>query len=272
MTWQLPPEVSEAFIAQAGFDPAGRILHACYVGSTSHNTYVPNTDPDSIDDIDIMAIVVPPIEKVAGLHPWKETEQIQIGPWDVNVHSVAKYTRLLLNGNPNMLCTLWVRPEDRLVVGQSFMDLFLPNRRIFSTKRAYQAFYGYANEQLRKMTSANPYQGYMGAKRKKLVERFGYDTKNAAHMLRLLTMSAEFSATGEMKVFRDEDGQTFRDVKSGLWSLDRVQGRAAELYEAIKLADAASTLPMEADAAKAEELLLRVYARFWGSSLPNEGV
>jgi len=266
MTWQLPPEVSEAFIAQAGFDPAGRIIHACYVGSTSHNTYVPSTDPDSIDDIDIMAIVVPPIEKVAGLRPWKETEQIQIGPWDVNVHSVAKYTRLLLNGNPNMLCTLWVRPEDRLLVDENFASLYLENRRIFSTKKVYRAFYGYANEQLRKMTSANPYQGYMGAKRKKLVERFGFDTKNAAHLLRLLTMSKEFSATGVMKVFRDEDGQTFRDVKSGLWTRDEVQYEAAQLYSEIKIADAASTLPMDADAAKAEELLLRVYARYWGLS------
>jgi len=29
------------------------------MGSVSHGTYVPKEDPDSIDDVDIMAILVP---------------------------------------------------------------------------------------------------------------------------------------------------------------------------------------------------------------------
>lgn len=32
-----------------------------YRGSVAHNMYVPSTDPDSIDDKDLMSICVPPL-------------------------------------------------------------------------------------------------------------------------------------------------------------------------------------------------------------------
>jgi len=260
----LPQEVHDAFEKQAGFSLHQRVLYACYVGSTSHNTYVPSTDPNSIDDIDIMVIVLPPLEKVAGLYPWKETEQLQIGIWDVNVHSVAKYMRLLLKGNPNMLCTLWVRPEDRLACDPLFSSLLLDHRTAFSTKEVFHSFAGYAAEQLRKMSShENAYQGYMGEKRKRLVDRFGYDTKNAAHLIRLLTMCIEFLKTGELTIFREKDGQVYRDIKSGLWPLVQVKERAQQLAREAVEAYEASTLPTEPNARLAEEALVRLYKARW---------
>lgn len=38
------------------------------MGSISHGTYVPKEDPDSIDDVDIMPIVVPSPKWLLGLN------------------------------------------------------------------------------------------------------------------------------------------------------------------------------------------------------------
>ena len=54
-----------------GFDLATHTIGAATMGSHSHNTYVPKEDPDSIDDVDIMAIVVPPPRQTIGLREWE---------------------------------------------------------------------------------------------------------------------------------------------------------------------------------------------------------
>ena len=56
--------------------------------------------------------------------------------------------------------------------------------------------------------------GYLGDKRKQLVLEHGYDSKNAAHLIRLLRMCKEFLATGEMIVFRP-DAAELLDIKKG---------------------------------------------------------
>ena len=84
---------------------------------------------------------------------------------------------------------------------------------------------------------------YMGEKRKKLVEKFGFDPKNASHMLRLLTMCVELLDTGEINVYRVHDAQTFIDVKKGKWTLDEVSQRAEELFAEIRDKYDSSPLP-----------------------------
>ena len=71
----------------------------------------------------------------------------------------------------------------------------------------------------------------MGEKRKKLVEKFGYDCKNAAHLIRLLVMITEFLDTGEMQVFREHDAERFLEIKKGEWKLSRVKKVADCLFK-----------------------------------------
>jgi predicted nucleotidyltransferase len=91
------------------------------------------------------------------------------------------------------------------------------------------------------------YQGYMGEKRRKLVDKFGYDCKNASHLLRLLTMCVELLDTGEINVYRVHDAQTFIDVKKGKWTLDEVSQRAEELFAEIREKYDSSPLPDHPD-------------------------
>ena len=102
---------------------------------------------------------------------------------------------------------------------------------------------------------------YMGDKRKRLVVEQGYDSKNAAHCIRLLRMGSELLATGEMQVYRTSDGDELLEIKRGKWPLDRVKKHAQELLSKIQVARDQSTLPAQPDRDRAEELPIALLRR-----------
>lgn len=257
------PEVFRRFYDSAGFALQAHAAFACYVGSKAHNTHVPKEDPTSIDDVDVTVIVVPPPERVYGLNRWSKSLQIQHEEWDVTVHSLDRFVELALKGNPNILCTLWGRPDNRLHVAPWFQPV-LDRRSVFSSRSVVSSFRGYAHDQLHKMDRSQAYQGYMGEKRKALVDRFGYDVKNAAHLVRLLRMCLEFVTTAEMHVWRDADADEIRAVKTGRWTLARVNDEAARLFAAIDAALPTSPLPKEPERGFANVMLLTALHAAWG--------
>jgi predicted nucleotidyltransferase len=237
----------------------GLILGSGYFGSKSHNTYVPPTDPESIDDLDIFGVVLPPPRLVIGLNGW-EHAQIQRDELDVVMYSFQKFVRLLLKANPNVLGWLWLRDEDYLT-RTPVWDRLVAERDIFTSQRAGATFAGYANSQLQKMTSGK-HLGYMGEKRKKLVERFGYDCKNASHLIRLLAMGSEFMQTGQLAVYRTDDADLLRDIKRGMFTLEEVQQMAAHKFEEFNESRKNSPLPPEPDQHAADVLVIEM-TRDW---------
>lgn len=282
-------------------------LVAGYVGSQSHGTYVPPTDPDAIDDIDVMAVLLPPRRYILGLDTF-EHWNCQHQELDIVAYSLHKFVRLLIKGNPNVLGMLWLRADDYLQVTPAFTRL-REQRALFATKAVYESFAGYASGQLHRMTSysqeiedeiqglikeleaagwklsemmdgrslpmpkgltpeeanakkqrlkmlrARFHSAYMGDKRKSLVKRHGYDTKNAAHLVRLLVMCGEFLRTGELHVYREYDADLLRAIKRGEWALEEVKAHAERLFADIKVARDESHLPEKADVGRISELV-----------------
>lgn len=99
--------------------------------------------------------------------------------------------------------------------------------------------------------------GYMGDKRKQLVLQHGYDSKNAAHLIRLLRMCKEFMQTGEMVVERP-DAAELLGIERGEWPLSEVKRLAESLWEETRVAKEASKLPSLPNWAKVEELLVKL--------------
>ena len=225
-----------------------------YVGSISHGTYIPSTDPNSIDDKDILGVCVGPENIYLGLGKFEQREKKYL-EWDSVVYEIRKFVSLLLKSNPNVLGLLWLRREQYIHISESGQAL-IDNRNIFVSKVAYNSFSGYAHGQLHRMEHM-AFQGYMGEKRKKLVEQFGYDTKNAAHLIRLLRMGIEFLTDGKLNVFR-EDAHELKDIKTGKWSLEKVKREAESLFALAKEANVRSPLPLEPDYGRAEELLISI--------------
>lgn len=235
--------------------PKYTILSA-YRGSVAHGMYVPNVDPNSIDDIDLIGIHLAPIDLYLGLlkdkqdydksyGKYRETVEKFVGEYDLVCYEFKKMVNLLLKSNPNVLSILALKDEHYLHVSEAG-QMLLDNRDIFYSKKAYFPFAKYSEDQLKRMTRVSS-EGYMGAKRRKLVEQYGYDIKMAAHCIRLLRMCIEFLETGELNVFREKDAQELLDIKLGKYKKEEVIGEATYLGIAAKEAFNRSPLPEKPD-------------------------
>lgn len=296
------------------------LISLCWRGSVAHGMYVPKSDPDSIDDKDVMGIYVGQIEHYLGFGRKTVYEQWE-GEWDCVFYELRKFIGLLLNCNPNVLSLLWLQPKS--VIYESPLGKRLrENRDIFVTKKAYHSFSGYAHAQFKKMISFNqeaqalmrqleeqltalgidpesaavghalktldgqPFVGathetmegvrryrgerrryysggYMGKKRRELVMRVGYDSKNAAHLIRLLRMGIEFLTEGTLYVER-ADGPELLEIKRGTWPLERVKQEAERLFQLAQEAYVRSPLPAEPDRERAEKLCVALIAQYHG--------
>ena len=226
-----------------------------YRGSIAHNMYVPNTDPNSIDDIDVMGVYMAPKDHYIGMKRSKETMEKFEGQWDVVNYEFKKFVGLLLKSNPNVLSLLWIR-DNHYIERHKYGQILIANRKLFVSKGIYHSFTGYAYSQLKRMTHL-AHKGYMGEKRKALVDKYGYDCKNAAHCIRLLKMGMEFLVEGRLNVFR-EDAPMLLEIKRGGWSLEDVKAEAKKLFGLADEAYVRSVLPNEPDYDKVNELVIRI--------------
>lgn len=237
--------------------PDNLVLTA-YRGSIAHNMYVPNTDPDSIDDIDLMGVYMAPKEYYIGLGLEKKHEKAVehfVGKYDVVSYEFRKFVNLLLKSNPNVLSMLWLKDEHYLSKTEAG-QLLIDNRDLFSSLRADNAFVGYAIGQLKKMNHC-ACQGYQGAKRKALVEKFGFDSKAAAHCIRLLRMGLEFITTGALNVHR-HDATELLEIKLGKWTKDAIDKEATKLINKFDTVKHKSPLPTNPNIFAVESLVVDV--------------
>lgn len=234
------------------------VLH-CFRGSIAHGTFVPSNDPTSIDDKDTMAVCVPPIDYYYGLKQYgsRGTQEIKHGKWDIVCYEARKALSLLADGNPNVLSMLWLEDKDYIHM-TSAGKLLLANRELFVGKHVYRSFIGYAYGQLHRMEHF-VFEGYMGNKRKKLVEKLGYDAKNASHCIRILRMGIEFLTDGRLYVNR-HDAPQLLEIKRGEWTLEQVKAEAARLFQVAEQAYLNSRLPAFPDKEGINQLCARMVA------------
>jgi len=305
----IDPRIIETFEQRSRFALEPHVLVLALMGSHSHGTYLPPEDPSSIDDVDLMGFVVPPLEYHLGLPRWQHTV-FQREELDVVLYGLDKAFRLLLKGNPNIVGLLWLRDEEYVHRTELFDEL-RRSRSLFASQTAATSFSGYAHAQLQKMEAFSldrmeeyerlrdrlseqldledllqadaprlrhfeslgisrdwmtrfrklhrqHFSGYMGEKRKAMVRRYGYDVKNASHLIRLLRMGAEFMATGELQVYRTADAEELMAIKRGEWTLEQVKTEAERLFAEFDAARDRSPLPEEPDAEHANALLMNL--------------
>ncbi|MFA5298144.1 MAG: nucleotidyltransferase domain-containing protein [Lutibacter sp.] len=229
-----------------------RIGLAGYVGSISHGTA-----GDVIDDVDISGIFISPESHYLGLTPIDHIVRVDVAEkYDFALFELRKYFRLLIANNPNVLSLLWI-PENMYFTKNDWGKLLLENKKMFLSKKLYKTFGGYAYSQLQRMTRCCTEQAYQGAKRKERFARFGYDCKNAAHLIRLLKMGIEALASGEINIFR-HDAKMLKEIKFGGWTLEQVQSEADRLQKLLDESFVRCTLPENPDFKKTENLLMEI--------------
>ena len=233
-------------------------------GSVAHGTYV---ETATHDDKDLMGVVIPDKFHYLGLAAFGSkstgTKEIMEGPWDVVCYELKKMFRLLIKGNPNVLALLWL-PENLYLKVTEAGKMLIEGRNVFATKAVYHSFVGYARGQMHRMESGKSTRD-LGAKRKELVEKFGFDSKNAAHLIRLVRMCIEFLTDGDLKVQRG-DASELIDIKTGKWSLEEVKKEAQRLFNLADEAFIRSSLPAKVDMEAANSLCYNVLCTHFNCS------
>jgi hypothetical protein len=174
------------------------LISLCWRGSVAHGMYVPKSDPDSIDDKDVMGIYIGPLEHYLGFGREDVYEQWE-REWDCVFYELRKFVGLLLNCNPNVLSLLWLKPNG--IIYESPLGACLRGHRdLFVTKKAYHSFSGYAHAQFKKMISFNLEAQALMAQLEEQLTSFGIDpdTCDAGHSLRTLNGQPFVGATTEM--------------------------------------------------------------------------
>lgn len=231
-------------------------------GSIAHGLTIKPEDDElfGIDDKDTFTIYCYPYEYYYSLesyyHRGEVTEKKE-GELDDVSYELRKTFHLLSGCNPNVMTYLWNKPEHYFSVSEGG-KLLIEKRNIFLAKRRIRdAYSGYAHGQLSKLQSG-AFKGYMGAKRRKIVEEYGYDTKNAMTLMRLMRNARELLLGGEMKVFRDDDKDFLLDIKKGKYTLPQIQKFADDEFRMTEEAYAISDLPEENNKFRINELLVDI--------------
>lgn len=128
-----------------------RIILTGTIGSHSYGTATPSSD------YDYMSVVVPPPSVYIGLDNWGTSGTKEDGFDDPvkglvehKYYELKKFMGMCAGMNPNAIPLLWLDPQHYEVMTPEGA-MFVQNRKIFNSKKAYQTFSGYAHGQLQKM-------------------------------------------------------------------------------------------------------------------------
>lgn len=104
------------------------------------------------------------------------------------------------------------------------------------------------------------WRAHRNPERAALEAAHGYDTKHAAHLLRLYRMGIEILRERIVQV-RRPDAAWLREVLQGRYTYDELMDLVAALREELRRAEAESTLPATPDAAAVEQLVITLHRR-----------
>lgn len=242
----------------------------CVVGSTLHGTNV----QDGLEDLDLMAIVVERPQQFVGFNPrdtWvhrtkPDGVRSEAGDTDLAVYGLRKYLGLALAGNPTILLALFAPKEFVRRYDARGLQLQEMAPHIVS-RRAFNPFRGYMHQQHERLMGT---RGQKNCTRPELVEKYGYDTKYASHIVRLGFQGEELLLTGRLTLPMQEDQRRVCvDIRNGKYSLAEVSEMIEYGEHRLGVAHDKSPLPGHPNTAFVEAWMLRTYIHAWFASLPE---
>lgn len=177
--------------------------------------------------------------------------------YDVTIYSIVKYFQLCMEGNPNMTDSLFV-PHNCVLHCTPIGQMVRENRRLFLHKGCWPKFKGYAYSMVHKMSTKNP----IGARRE-LIEQYGYDTKYAYNVVRLLCEVEQILAEGDLDLQRNRE--QLKAIRRGEWSEAKIVEYFTTKERELEALYTASTLPWGPDEGAIKQLLLDCLEAHYGS-------
>lgn len=234
----------------------GEVILITYKGSVTYGTQREGSD------IDFLGICFPPEEAVFGLKKWeqKEFNFTKNGlTYDGTIYDIRKFFRLAMNGNPNILESLFVEPKDVAFYNDYGGKILDERKEFLSRNKCYKSFTGYAYSQLYKLEKKE----YKDSHRREEVEKYGYSLKNAYHLIRLMHQAIQILVERDLSVLRPER-QLLLQIRNGKFTIEEIRAMADKLENQAKDAYIRSTLREEVDREKLEGLLMRLMKDYYG--------
>jgi uncharacterized protein len=244
---------------------SGMVLRVL-VGSDVHGTAIGGQG-----DRDEMGVCVEPPATVAGLSNFEhyqfrtQPEGACSGPGDLDliVYSLRKFARLAARGNPTVLLPLFVADEHVCYANELGQEL-RAHRHRFLSRQAGARFRGYLESQRRGLMGLRS-GGTRNQGRADLRERYGFDVKFAAHMVRLGLQGVELMRTGTITLpVPEPDLAWLRELRQGRRTKEEALARAASLEEEIERLAPTSPLPERPDPRVLDSWLVDLHRRHWG--------
>ena len=204
-----------------GVEPPWLVERLFILGLGGSHSYGTNT-PES--DVDYKGITIPPKSYYFGIKNFDSYHSPEGKDPDIVVYSLKKYTNLAMQANPNVLELLFLSPKHYIYVHPIAQEL-IENRNLFLTQLCHRSFTGYALSQLKRMKNrkGRPNHGAGSEKREQRIEKYGYDTKNGLHLIRLLKMGIEILRDGNLTVDRQGiDAEELKAIGKGAYALEEL--------------------------------------------------
>ncbi len=138
----------------------------------------------------------------------------------------------------------WMAAARKIGLNDNFIDIMQKERMYTNAKREWDQYQNWKK-------TRNP-------ARASLEEKFGYDTKHAYHLVRLMRMCREILTTGKVIVKRP-DREELLAIRNGAWSYDKLLEFAALEEASInELYNTTTLLPKFPDKSKLDKLCIEL--------------
>lgn len=239
------------------------------VGSQCHGTSLPDAQPDR----DEMGIAVEPWSCITGLETFEQkvvrtaAEGEPSGPddTDLTIYGLKKWMKLACQGNPSILVPMFA-PDDLILTKSNWaaVEIRISGPEWIASRQAIPRFRGYMRSQaMRLCGTTGRKHGARAGNRPELVEKYGYDTKFAMHMVRLGLEGKEYAETGYITLpLKPYERGICLDIRQGKMTADEALEIAFDLDAILNELEDTSPLPAEPCYQIIEEFLRDTYDYF----------
>lgn len=248
-------------VKNAKFPYPDELINLFIGGSALHGAKV-----DGYDDLDIYGVYVEPPEKIIGVDSFEHFVWSTSGTdvkntkddVDITLYGLQKWANLACKGNPSILHFLFANNTLDSGENDTWFHAVRKYREAFLCKKHSKQFLGFASAQLMRMTGERS----RNVTRQDLVDKYGYDTKFAMHVIRLLVECEELMRSSIITLPSPEK-QLLIDIRTGKYAEDWVIREATRRFDVCREAESKSLLPNEIDRNFISRVIADAYRRHW---------
>jgi len=243
-------DARDLFLSQRCRDSFGGYARAQLKRIRTHRRWLltPPTDAPRRADFDLPEHSLMPREQ---LNAAQAAIRKQLDRWELDLDGLGKADSQRVRDEVTRVLGEQLAHDRYVVAGRAiglddnFVDLMDRERRYRAARAEFQQHQRWLRER--------------NADRAALEAAHGYDTKHAAHLVRLLRMALEIVRTGEVHVWRgDLDGDELQAIRAGAWTYDALEAWAEATATQLNAEARDCPLPRRPDLEALEALTVRL--------------